>query len=93
MQYDVINPATEELVRSVNLVSLDECDEAIARAHAAFPKWRAVAPGERAELLRNFARNGDAHKSELADLEIRNSGHTKGNALWEVGNVVNTLNY
>ena len=93
MQYDVINPATEELVRSVNLVSLDECDEAIARAHAAFPKWRAVAPGERAELLRNFARNVDAHKSELADLEIRNSGHTKGNSLWEVGNVVNTLNY
>ena len=46
-----------------------------------------------AELLRNFARNVDAHKSELADLEIRNSGHTKGNSLWVVGNVVNTLNY
>jgi len=93
LNYQVINPADESLVTTVELTSLEATDEAIARAHAAFPKWRAVAPGERAEILRNFARNIEAHKSELAELEIKNSGHTRGNAVWEVGNVVNTINY
>ena len=92
-KFQVINPADETVVTSVELTSLEETDRAINRAHAAFPKWRAIPPGERAELLRNFARNVEAHKLELADLEIKNSGHTRGNALWEVGNVVNTLNY
>lgn len=78
---------------SVELFSVDATDEAIARAHTAFPKWRGVAPGERAEILRNFARNIETHKNELAELEIKNSGHTRANALWEVGNVVNTVNY
>ncbi|NBR93341.1 MAG: aldehyde dehydrogenase, partial [Actinobacteria bacterium] len=92
-KFQVINPADETVVTSIELTSLEETDRAINRAHAAFPKWRAIPPGERAELLRNFARNVEAHKLELADLEIKNSGHTRGNALWEVGNVVNTLNY
>jgi acyl-CoA reductase-like NAD-dependent aldehyde dehydrogenase len=93
VNYQVINPADESIVTSVELFTETQTDNAIERAHAAFPKWRAIAPGERAEILRNFARNVEAHKNELAQLEINNSGHTRGNALWEVGNVVNTLNY
>lgn len=93
MPYQVINPADESIVTSVELFTETQTDDAIKRAHAAFPKWRAIAPGERAEILRNFARNVETHKDELAQLEINNSGHTRGNALWEVGNVVNTLNY
>src|SRR4051812_36894146 len=50
-------------------------------------------PGERAALLRRFAAVVDAHVDELADLEVRNSGHTWGNARWEAGNVRDCLNY
>ncbi|MSZ86416.1 MAG: aldehyde dehydrogenase family protein, partial [Actinobacteria bacterium] len=33
------------------------------------------------------------HREELAQIEIANSGHTLGNALWEADNVANVLNY
>ncbi len=91
--YEVINPANESVVTTVNLATLEETDVIIARAAKAFDSWRAIAPGDRAKLLRAFADKVGAHKEELAQLEIANSGHTRGNALWEVDNVVNTLNY
>ncbi|WP_329790215.1 aldehyde dehydrogenase family protein [Lentzea sp. DG1S-22] len=93
MTFDVINPATEEVVRSVPHTSLEETDAAIARAQKAFESWRTVAPGDRARLLRRFAEVVDAHTEELARLEVENSGHTIGNARWEAGNVRDVLQY
>ncbi|MER5266490.1 aldehyde dehydrogenase family protein [Actinosynnema sp. NPDC002837] len=91
--FDVINPATEEVVRSVPLATLEETDAAIARASAALPAWRAVAPGDRARLLRRFAEAVDGAVEELAALEVLNAGHTVGNARWEAGNVRDVLHY
>jgi len=90
---DVINPATGEVVAHVPPTSPAEVDGAIARAAAAFETWRAVAPGERARLLRRFASTVDSHIEELALLEVRNSGHTISNARWEAGNVRDVLDY
>jgi len=90
---DLINPATEELVDTVELTSAEQTDAAIARAHAAFPAWRDVAPGDRARLLRRFADLVDRDIDRLAELEVRNSGHTIGNARWEAGNVRDVLEY
>ena len=89
----VINPATGASVGEVPRASVAETDAAIEAAHAAFRSWRLVAPGERARLLRSFAAVVDAHLDELAALEIRNAGHTLGNARWEAGNVRDVLNY
>jgi acyl-CoA reductase-like NAD-dependent aldehyde dehydrogenase len=89
----VINPATEEVVTDVEATGLEETDAAIERAARAFASWRAVAPGDRARLLRRFASLVDSHLDELADLEVRNSGHTIGNARWEAGNVRDVLDY
>src|SRR5690242_3632379 len=91
--YSVINPATARPVAEVHLATLEETDVAIERAHEAFASWRAVAPGERAALLRRFASVMDDHVEELAELEVRNAGHTWGNARWEAGNVRDCLNY
>ena len=91
--FTVINPATEEVVRSVALTSTEQTDAALRRAQAAFPAWRAVAPGDRARLLRRFADAVDADIENLARLEVTNSGHTIGNARWEAGNVRDVLNY
>ncbi|HEX2894702.1 MAG TPA: aldehyde dehydrogenase family protein [Marmoricola sp.] len=91
--HKVVNPATEEVVTEVALASLEEADAAIERAHEAFPAWRAVAPGERARLLRRFATLVDDAIEELAEIEVRNAGHTWGNATWEAGNVRDVLNY
>ena len=91
--HDVINPATEELVRTVGLASVEEVDEAIARASEAVPAWRDVSPGDRGRLLRRFSDLVGEHHEELALLEVENSGHTIGNARWEAGNVRDVLAY
>ncbi|MDT7786413.1 MAG: hypothetical protein QOF58_4832 [Pseudonocardiales bacterium] len=93
MTFDVINPATEKVVRSVPHTTLEETDAAIVRAQQAFESWRNVAPGDRGRLLRKFAEIVDAHNEELARLEVENSGHTIGNARWEAGNVRDVLQY
>jgi acyl-CoA reductase-like NAD-dependent aldehyde dehydrogenase len=91
--YEVLNPATEEVVTTIELATAEAADAAIDRAHAAFASWRRTAPAERAELLRLFASLVDSHREELAQLEVRNSGHTIGNARWEAANVRNVLTY
>jgi betaine-aldehyde dehydrogenase len=91
--HTVINPATARPVTDVHLASEAEADAAIEAAHAAFPAWKAMAPGERAALLRRFAAVVDAHVDELAEIEVRNAGHTWSNARWEAGNVRDCLNY
>jgi len=91
--HDVINPANEVLVAQVTQAGLDQTDEAIARAQAAGPAWREVAPADRGRLLRRFSEVVDSHLEELAQLEVANSGHTISNARWEAGNVRDVLNY
>lgn len=91
--YDVINPATEELHTTIGQLDLEQTDAAIAKGAKAFTTWRDVAPGDRAKMLRAFATKVSDHREELAQIEIANSGHTLGNALWEADNVANVLNY
>ncbi|MFI7022498.1 aldehyde dehydrogenase family protein [Micromonospora sp. NPDC049900] len=90
---EVRDPASGKLLREVAGVSADEVDAAVARAAVAYERWRQVAPGERARLLRRFAAVVDAHVEELARLEVENAGHTIGNARWEAGNVRDVLDY
>ncbi|MGC4793702.1 aldehyde dehydrogenase family protein [Micromonospora saelicesensis] len=89
----MVDPASGVGFREVAAASVDEVDAAIARAAAAFETWRQVGAGDRARLLRRFAAVVDAHRDELAVLEVRNSGHTIGNARWEAGNVRDVLDY
>jgi acyl-CoA reductase-like NAD-dependent aldehyde dehydrogenase len=91
--HQVINPATEKVVTEVASVDAAGTDEAVARARAAFPAWRAVAPGDRARLLRRFAEAVDGDREHLAQLEVQNSGHTIGNARWEAGNARDVIGY
>ncbi len=91
--HDVINPATEGVVTTIEQVGVEETDAAIAKAVAVGPAWRDVTPADRGRLLRRFADVVDAHLEELAQLEVRNAGHTVGNARWEAGNVRDVLAY
>ena len=89
----VVNPATEQVIAEVPQTSPEEADRAIESANRAFESWRQVAPADRGRLLSRFAEAVDADREELAQLEVRNSGHTIGNARWEAGNVRDVLNY
>jgi len=89
----VVNPATEVTIATLPLAGEAQADAAIARATVAFERWRAVAPGDRARLLRRFADAVDGAVEELAALEVANAGHVIGNARWEAGNVRDVLEY
>ena len=91
--HDVINPATEELVRAVPATSLAATDEAVAEAVRAQRDWARLAPVDRALLLRRFAEEVDADLEHLAELEVRNCGHTLANARGEAANVRDVLHY
>jgi acyl-CoA reductase-like NAD-dependent aldehyde dehydrogenase len=91
--HDVIDPATEQVVRTLPLAGVEETDAAIGRANAVFETWRQVAPADRGRLLRRFADAVDGAREELAKLEVANSGHTITNARWEAGNVRDVLQY
>lgn len=89
----LINPATEEVLRSVEHADAAAVDDAVDRARAAQRRWAALSPAERAAGLRDFAAAVDAHLDELAALEVANSGHPIGSAEWEAGHVRDVLNF
>jgi acyl-CoA reductase-like NAD-dependent aldehyde dehydrogenase len=89
----VIEPATEEVFAELPQAGVEETDAAIARARHAFPAWRAIAPGERAALLRNVAARVRDESEELARLEARNVGKPISDARGEVGMVADVFDY
>ncbi|MEV5507215.1 aldehyde dehydrogenase family protein [Streptomyces orinoci] len=93
MQLAILNPATEEVIATVPAATAEDVDAAVRRAATAQRSWAALAPGERARLLRRFAATVDQHLEELALLEVREAGHPIGNARWEAGNVRDLLDY
>ena len=90
---DVINPATEQVLRTLELAEVDAVDEAVARAKVAQKAWAARPPAERAAALRSFAAVVDAHVGELAALEVANAGHPVSAAEWEAGHVRDVLQF
>jgi betaine-aldehyde dehydrogenase len=89
----VIEPATEEVLAELPQAGADEADAAIERAREAFPAWRAMAPGERADLLRAVAALVRERQEELATLEARNVGKPISDARGEAGMVADVFNY
>jgi acyl-CoA reductase-like NAD-dependent aldehyde dehydrogenase len=87
----LINPATEEVLRSVEHTDAAAVDDAVARARAAQRRWARLSPGQRAGSLRAFAAAVDEHVGELAALEVANSGHPIASAEWEAGHVRDVL--
>jgi acyl-CoA reductase-like NAD-dependent aldehyde dehydrogenase len=89
----VLNPATEETIADVPAHSAEETDEAVARAKAAFPAWRAVAPTDRARLLRRLATLVEEHHEELSRIESRNAGKPISGARAEIGMVAQVFHF
>ena len=61
--WDVVNPATEDVVRTVPFGGRDDCHAAIEAAARAFPEWSRRTPYERGALLQRAA----ARMRDVAD--------------------------
>src|ERR687897_2193910 len=90
---EVLNPATEEVVESLEPATEDDADVAIARARDAFPAGRDVHPGDRPRLLRRLADALDAEQENLAQLESKNTGKPIGDSRGEMAMVTETFRY
>jgi acyl-CoA reductase-like NAD-dependent aldehyde dehydrogenase len=90
---EVLEPATEAVLAEIPRAGVEEADAAVARAKAAYPAWRAVAPAERSALLHRLADALDSEREALAQLEARNAGKPIGDARGEMGMVVETFRY
>jgi acyl-CoA reductase-like NAD-dependent aldehyde dehydrogenase len=89
----ILNPATEETIADVPAHSAGETDAVVARARAAFPAWRAVAPVDRARLLRRLATLVEEHHEELSRIESRNAGKPIAGARGEIGMVAQVFHF
>jgi len=93
VSFAVLNPATEETIAELDQAGVEETDAAVARAKEAFPAWRAVAPADRARLLRRLATLVEEHGEELAGIESRNVGKPIGGARAEVAMVAAVFHF
>jgi betaine-aldehyde dehydrogenase len=89
----VIEPATEQVMAELHEASVEEADQAVERAKAAYPAWKAVSPKDRGNLMRRISVAIEKHAEELARLEARNVGKPISDARGEVGMVADVFNY
>ena len=80
-------------METIEHVDAEGTDVAIEKAKRAQREWFALAPVDRARILRAFAEAVDSDIENLASLEVRNSGHPISQARWEAGHVRDVLHY
>ena len=84
--WQVLNPATEEVIRAVPYGNAVDCDRAIEAAREALPAWSARTPYERGALLKRAAELMRASADELGRTTVLESGKpfVQGRGEWMV---------
>jgi acyl-CoA reductase-like NAD-dependent aldehyde dehydrogenase len=83
-RFDVLNPATEQVIGSAPDASKDDLDRAIAAARAAFPGWAATPIAERKAALNAMGQAVMAHADEFKRLLTAEQGKPHAEAEGEV---------
>lgn len=65
---EVRNPATEEIVDTAPAANAADVDAAVSAAQAAFPAWKKVPAGQKAEMLHEVAQKLTERTEEFARL-------------------------
>lgn len=72
--FDVINPATEEVIAQVQRGDKADVDKAVKCAKAAFAEWRDVSGPDRRDLLLKFASLIEENQQFIAEVECKDNG-------------------
>jgi succinate-semialdehyde dehydrogenase / glutarate-semialdehyde dehydrogenase len=83
-RFDVINPATEEVVETVADASSADALEAVSAAHGALGAWAATPPRRRGEILRRAFELMIERTDELARLMVLENGKALSDARSEI---------
>jgi len=94
-RFDVINPATEEILASVAEGDAADIDRAVGAARACFEsaEWRGLSARKRGALLYRAAELLAARLVEMAELETRQNGKPLFESKIDVSSTVETLRY
>ena len=82
--YDVINPATEEVIGKASKASIADVDRALKSAEKGFKVWKKFSPWSRAAIIRKIADLMRKKNNELAKWMTLETGKPLGEALAEV---------
>jgi acyl-CoA reductase-like NAD-dependent aldehyde dehydrogenase len=94
--FEVIDPATEELVGTVPKMSREDAQNAIRTARETFDSgvWSELAPDERSKILLQVVEKFTEHEDELAELETRQAGMTiRATSTVVIGYCINHWDY
>jgi succinate-semialdehyde dehydrogenase/glutarate-semialdehyde dehydrogenase len=83
-RFEVFDPATGEAIASVASASPDDAIAAVGAAYSAAARWRETAPRERGEILRRAYEAMMRRRDEIAEVIVRESGKSWGDAVGEV---------
>ena len=89
----VFNPATGEQTAAVDFASVQEVDNAVAAATAAFPMWRATNLSRRAEILFNIRDLVHTNRSEIASVLSAEHGKVLSDAIGEVSRGLENIEF
>ena len=81
---DIFNPATGEVQAKVPLATVEELNDAVAKAAEAQKAWGATNPQRRARVMMKFGALINEHMDELAELVSREHGKTLPDARGDV---------
>ena len=82
--YDVINPATEEIIGKASKASPADVEKALKSAAKGFVTWKKFTPWDRAAIIRNIADLMRKRNNELAKWMTLETGKPFAEALAEV---------
>jgi len=82
--YDVINPATEEIIGKASKASPADVDKALKSAEKGFAVWKKFSPWNRATIIRKIADLMRKKNNELANWMTLETGKPLAEALAEV---------
>ena len=82
--YDVINPATEEIIGKASKASPADVDKALKSAEKGFKIWKKFSPWDRAVIIRKIADLMRKKNNELAKWMTLETGKPLAEALGEV---------
>ncbi|WP_109464087.1 CoA-acylating methylmalonate-semialdehyde dehydrogenase [Albibacillus kandeliae] len=81
---EVMNPATGEQIAKVPLATVEELNDAVARAAEAQKAWAATNPQRRSRVMMKFGALINEHMDELAELVSKEHGKTLPDARGDV---------
>ena len=91
--WDLINPATEDVIQAVPFGDADDATAAVSAAAAAFPSWRDKTPYERAQYLLRAADYISERVPDLARITTEESGKPYRESAAEWRSSTNYLRY